>query len=539
MTQLLARSNKEKTKLSQDDAGTLFFLAALIFGGWFRLYPAYLAGFPIGDGGLFYSMTQALQENGYRIPEFVQYNGLNIPFAYPPLGFYLSGLFSDVFGVELIEVFRFLPAIILILTIAAFYKLAIIILGTRYKAGIAALFYALLPKSITWLIMGGGITRSLGLLFLILAIQNIWLLFTQHSKKYLFLSIIFSALVCLSHPAMIIQTVGIAIFLFLFKGKNRQNFLRAILVAAGTLALTSPWWLTILTRFGMEPFLTASKTGFHDPFFWVSMSIYPFSEEPFMTLIIILAVIGIAVSIAQRKFLLPLMYFSPFLIEPRSAANVAIIPMALLASIALHDLIFPALTEIESKFKKAEHKIQYQNLSKKVLIAYIGIILLTSMQFYTLQTAGDRVTDENIQAYEWIKSNTPSDSQFMVITGNMNIFGDSTLEWFPTLTDRISLMTIQGGEWLDDKPFIEKFDDAKLLQSCVTSPSPRECIETQTNALELAYDYIYIARKTFRKEYTNIIIGDSLICDLREENNVYEEVYRSDNVSIFKYAHSD
>jgi len=90
-------------------------------GAALRLYTAYQAGFPINDGGLFYKMTRAIQYNNYLLPEYVYYNGLEIPFAYPPFGFYLAGLINDLLGIPLIKVFLWLPAIVLSFSVYVFY----------------------------------------------------------------------------------------------------------------------------------------------------------------------------------------------------------------------------------------------------------------------------------------------------------------------------------------------------------------------------------------------------------------------------------
>ena len=62
----------------------VFLFLAILFGGFIRLNPVLTSSFPLNDGGLFYTMVQDLQENGYRIPETTRYNQLNLPYAYPP-----------------------------------------------------------------------------------------------------------------------------------------------------------------------------------------------------------------------------------------------------------------------------------------------------------------------------------------------------------------------------------------------------------------------------------------------------------------------
>ncbi|MBI3738060.1 MAG: hypothetical protein HY258_03325, partial [Chloroflexi bacterium] len=81
---------KNLKRLTQDEIGALIAMLAVIFGGWVRLSAPAMAGFPINDGGLFYVMMQSIQRNNFQLPAFVQYNGLDIPFAYPPFGLYVG-----------------------------------------------------------------------------------------------------------------------------------------------------------------------------------------------------------------------------------------------------------------------------------------------------------------------------------------------------------------------------------------------------------------------------------------------------------------
>jgi hypothetical protein len=533
MSKMFNRAKTQRKPLSQDEIGILFLIAAFIFGSWFRLFPVYEAQFPINDGGLFYRMTEAVIENGFRLPKFVHYNGLSIPFAYPPLGFYIAGITSAIFGIKLIQVFLYLPAIVLIVMLFAFFALANTLFTSKLKAGVATLIFALLPRSITWLIMGGGVTRSFGELFLILAVQNIYLLFKKRTPKNLWLSILFSSLVCLSHPEAAVHTIGFALVLWVLIGRDRKGTLFALGVAGGTILLTSIWWFPIINRFGVAPFVSAVQTGLHSTnalvYFLIS-----FSEEPFLTIIAVLAIIGLAVKIVRREFLLPLWYVLPFLIEPRNAPNVSAIPMALLASTALQGLIFPALAQLESQLKKIEFQRSLQSKIEKGLLVYLGLCMLTGMYYYDLTITDRKVSPENQEAFQWVEENTPIGSRFLVVTGNTDLFADWTLEWFPVLTNRTSLTTIQGYEWLVGKNFSEHVNNIQLLQHCLANSTPLACVETQAEKLGSGYDYIYIAKKTAPENYANMIRGDALILEITREGELYKQVYHSNEVSIFK-----
>ena len=87
---------KARTRLNQVKPSIVFLILSLLVGGYIRLSMALSATFPLNDGGLFYQMTQELVANQFRLPFFTSYNHLNIPFAYPPLAFYLTGALNQL-----------------------------------------------------------------------------------------------------------------------------------------------------------------------------------------------------------------------------------------------------------------------------------------------------------------------------------------------------------------------------------------------------------------------------------------------------------
>jgi hypothetical protein len=518
----------EKEKLSADDQGTLLFISAIIFGAWFRLYPPWAAGFPINDGGLFHEMIIAIQHDNYRLPTYIFYNGLEIPFAYPPLALYLTAAASDLFHLPVLELIRWLPGIILILVLPAIFQTALLILGSRFQAGLATLLYALLPRSVTWLIMGGGVTRAPGQLFLLLAGLNILLLFLTTKRRYLALSILFSSLVCLTHPEAAIHTIGLALLLCFFYGRNRAGISNAVMVAIGTLIVTAPWWVTVFLRFGIDPFLSAMGTGLHSVSYFIVLFV-PWSGEPFLTIIAILAVIGFATQIARREYFLPAWVVLPFLLEPRSAANVSILPMALLSAIALGNLIFPALLDHENPSATSSGARPLMGRSAKFVFYYLTLCLLIAMQYFELDVSENRVASASRQTFQWIKDNTLPGSKFVIVTGQTDLFADFTNEWFPVLTDQISVTTIQGYEWIGRGRFAGQAEVIQKIQQCRGHTSPLTCIEDLVHTARLAYDYIYVARTV-----PTAGTAEKLIGELRD-NSQYSIIHQTEDAVIFRH----
>ncbi len=510
---------------SQDEIGILIAMLATIFGGWVRLFIPTIAGFPVNDGGLFYVMVRAIQENNFQLPLFVQYNGHDIPFAYPPLAFFIGAFLSSILRVSAIEILRWLPAVVLIATIPAFYSLAKNILNSSFEAGIATLIFAFTPRAMTWLIMGGGLTRSFGLLFLLLANASVYRLFVDGKKRELVLSILFSALVVLTHPETTIHAIGFSLLFWLFKGRNKAGTLNALYVGLGTLALSTAWWIPMLLRFGLDPMLAATQTGFHS-----ILSLLPIftvlTDEPLMTLIAVLGMIGFATRLAQKDYLLPAAYILPFIVEPRSAPTFAMIPFAMLAGIALTDIILPTPKKTNPRVALA-------------VMFFIGFYLLGSTLYFGTQLAGTTVSMANREAFDWVKSNTPLESRFLVLTGENDLFCDGVSEWFPALTGRVSLTTIQGTEWLPGK-FSVAVSTQPTIQNCLSGDDALRCIEQTAKRANLQYDFIYIARQSTIKNLCRVIStttrGDSLIFALEEQSG-HTPIYETDEVSIFSLQH--
>ncbi len=82
-----------------------------------RLYFVLRTDFPLNDGGLFYTMVQDIQRDGFLLPAYTSYNLDNIPFSYPPIAFYLAGISQLLTGASLVDIFRLLPALFSLLTI--------------------------------------------------------------------------------------------------------------------------------------------------------------------------------------------------------------------------------------------------------------------------------------------------------------------------------------------------------------------------------------------------------------------------------------
>src|SRR5215212_9943610 len=320
----------------------LILIFAIALGTFLRFNPTLLAGFAINDGGMFAVMVDDLKASHYHLPAFTSYNHLQIPFAYPPLGFYLGRIAADLFGLSAAQTLRWVPAFFASLSVPAFYWLALWLLKNKYHAAISTLFFALMPRALSWYVMGGGLTRSPGQLFMLLTLATVVRLYQENRRTDIFLAGLFGALAVMSHPEAAVHTFVSALFLWIMLSRKRTSFLNSLLVGLVVLVLSAPWWATVLHYHGIDPLLKGAATGqkalavFHLLFF-------VFTEEPYATVIAVLGLIGIAHQLLHKKYLLPLWMAIPFFVEGRSAAGPAAIPLAMLAAIGLVDVVYAGL----------------------------------------------------------------------------------------------------------------------------------------------------------------------------------------------------
>ncbi len=248
---------REKKVNQRQQFAALILITAILFGLFIRLAAPMNAGGPVNDGGLFLQMTHDLQSNHFVLPAVTLYNDADIPFAYPPIGFIITGLIQSLTKIPLITLFTYLPAVFSSIAILAFYFLALQITKDDLKASLAALFYAMIPKSFDWLIMGGGVTRAPAVCFSFLTLAFAYRLFTTKEARNIIPTAVFAALLVLTHPEITFQTAFSVFVLALFFLRNRKSFYHALIVVVFVVVLTSPWWLTVLSRHGLAPFQAA------------------------------------------------------------------------------------------------------------------------------------------------------------------------------------------------------------------------------------------------------------------------------------------
>jgi hypothetical protein len=489
---------------------------SVLFGAFIRFFPGLMTGFPLNDGGMFLSMIQDLRESGGVLPRFTSYNQLNIPFAYPPFGFYFAWAISAALRVSDITILRWLPPFVNTLSILVFYLLASEILASKPLGALAAGFYAVTPGAYGWFVMGGGLTRSFGSIFLLLSAISVLRAFKIGGAGYIALSILFCSLVVLSHPEAGLHAAAICALLWFFYGRNIRSFWRASLVGFSVLVATSPWWWAVISYHGLAPFLSAMHTGANGVPLWMGLKNLMLGAEvlPFLAAARLFAILW---GLWTRQYFLAIWIFLPYLVEPRSAPSVALYPLTMLMALAFARVI-PRFISILRR-KPAADEI-YKNKWVNHLLLGILIYMFIESNLYGFRLVGNSLAVGEREAMNWIEGNTPAGALFLPLTGVPSPETDPFVEWFPALAKRRSQSTIQGYEWLLADGFFRRYSALSELQRCDSA----ECVERWSRDNDLPYDYAVLAAGNVNGE-----LGRSF-----QMNPDYARVYSTREVVIYE-----
>ncbi|HWQ83782.1 MAG TPA: 6-pyruvoyl-tetrahydropterin synthase-related protein [Anaerolineales bacterium] len=474
----------------------LFLALAILLGGYARLNQVLTSPFPLNDGGLFYAMTQDLQANQYSLPEKTSYNQLELPFAYPPLPFYLAGGLNDLTGWELLEFFRLLPAVFSILAIVAFYWLANDLAENRVHAGVATLIFALLPTTFDWLIMGGGLTRAPAFFFALLTLHRIYLLYTRRRTGDVLWTAVLASLTILSHPETALHTVISAVVFFFFLERSKSGLIKSLLVAGLVLGLTSPWWIPNLARHGLEPYLAAGSTGWHNFTALVQLFRFDLTNEYGLATIGVLALIGLFWQLANSQVFLPVWLLVIFLSEPRSAPLYITPILALTASYSLLRILRFFKPAKDATRVDSTSEIPLSSRAGRVLFALLFAQWTLSALVIPVIIAGTKtLSPADKTAFDWVTANTLPQARFLILTGD-DPFSDPTSEWFPALTGRVSVATVQGYEWEAAQDFEQIKQRGRQVQECVqqTPACIKEWAANTGAEAGMEYDYILLRK---------------------------------------------
>lgn len=501
----------------------LFLILATFLGLYARLAAPAQAGFPVLDGGLFYTMANNLIQHHFRPPLTTSYNHLGIPFAYPPLGIFLLAWLAKASGWNLLEAIRWLPGLISLLTLPAFYGLAREMLRSPSQAALATLLYAALPRAYEWNIMGGGVTRAPGTLFYLLFVWMAYRAFTRQEWRATLLAAVMGGLTLLTHPERSLHAAAAGLLFWLWLGRSREGTLRALAISGGTLLISAPWWAIVIGRYGLSTIWLATQAGEPRWLFWAPLLQVDFTDES-LPLTALLALLGALLAWQTGQRLLPLWFLLIFFTDPRSAPHVIGAPAALLASFGLSQGIFPLFGPVGQGWLAS-----LQQRNGKVALTYLVILLTFNVQSNLLILQERYIlAPADQEAMAWIAEHIPSDKRFLALGWEQIPSLSPFLEWFPALSERMNIATLQGREWLEGKAHFKfRVDTFPELYACLFQET--ECLEEWARSHDETFDYVYLSLS---------VPGGGIrlprLADALRNAAAYQLVYESPAVLIFE-----
>jgi hypothetical protein len=504
---------------NQSDFVLFALLGAIFLGAFIRLYPAFISDFPINDGGLFYRFVLELQKQAYRLPLTSAYNHVQIPYVYPPLSFYLAGLTNSILRIPLLDIIRWLPAVVSVSTIPVFYFLAREVLKSEFQAILAVYCFAFLPTAFDFMVVGGGLSRSFGFLFSILTLQQEIRMLHSNRFVYTLGTGVFAALTVLSHPVAAWFTFFSAAIIWLFEGRSKQAIIQAAAVIVIGAAFSAPWWSTILLRFGPQVLFSAFQAGQLNNYNILAVFLFIHTNEPLLDLEAVLALFGFFACLKNKQFFAPIWLVVVFLLEPRLSATYAVMPTALLAAIGLDSIIQAIFSVNSTDENTGNHRL---NNTGRLLLLYLFIY---GMIAAFIAAPHSHLNQAERQAISWIQSSLPQGQSFLVVSGITSAGDDYVSEWLPALTDQVSLATPQGSEWLPGDVFRQRWIEHDSLQACFYRDGT--CLDQWAEHIQSSYEYVLVTPNE------NGEVG--ALPAFLDKNHNFQVVYAWDGVEIYRH----
>ena len=457
--------------------GPILLAVAVISGALVRGLPLLGTDFPLGDGGLFATMIGDISANGLVPPAFTSYNGGGLPFAYPPLAFEFAAILQSAFGISTVDLLRVVPMIVSVATIPACFLFLRRLMNDENSAALATVAFAVAPRSYAWLIVGGGLTRSFGLLFALLALWQAIGLLQHGGQRRAIATGAFAGLTALSHLSAAVFLVATATIL---AWRYRRAIpLRGIGTALGVaILIAGPWQLLVISRHGFGPLLAAGGSRIADlPDAFYQLLNLRFTGEFLFAPVAILGAFGLIIAVLAGPRWIAVWLVTLFVVTSGDATTYAMVPWAVLVAMAVRRFIWPlAATRFRPVLATATLGLAIMGSSGTSL--YVDSPL-HSVPSATRAAMGDA------------RGELTAGSQVLVVSGSR--WGlDSTAEWFPVLSGRESVATVQGNEFAPGGQWSRAIARAKALEEC--SEQGVGCLDEWSRKYGVAFDAVFIPK---------------------------------------------
>ena len=522
------------------EASRLPIIGILCLSTILRFAPIIGGTFPIGDGGLYLAMIKAFEHNLLAMPSHVVYGADILTYSYPPAAFWLAALIHNLTGVDEIRLLMFIPAAFASIVPLSAYLAAKAFFeneprlttahSARRLALVTGLLLTLAPAAYAVMTNGGGLTKAPSFFFVLLALWRGQILLRERRPRDVIALAVCGGVAAMFHPDG-------ALFLSLSLGvlMLRHFSLRgsAMLVAAalGCVLVTAPWWLNVLIASGVTPLLSAGSMSL-DPQAAIMNCIVVICGESLVLMLILpfLCVAGFIIGIYRGLAFLPIWLYIVSLLDARNVERDGTFIVVIVATIGM---IYGTTTLVNLLLALPRKMKLLPNIRSAQAAQLIGVIILIFVSVSEFHTTNMNVLNNNeILAMEAVAASTPPDASAAVLTG-VQWGQDDISEWFPALSHRTSVNTVQGYEWMGQAAWRSRNELSNELQVCVGSTDPLDCVEATLRSHSQAVEILYVAGP---KSETAALKRRDLTAGLRTEldmNPGWHLIFRNDAASIF------
>jgi hypothetical protein len=538
----------------------LLLLSVLIVAA-IRLQLLIATDFPLNDGGLFLAFVEVISRVFPNLPHVVHYNGLSIPFAYPPLSFWVSAAAVQL-GIEPLAIVHRLPILMNIGYVLLFALLLLRTGHSRLFTALAVLVFGTTFRSYEWLVMGGGLSRGFGSIFLLAAVLMLmtdggkargrWPLprlprlvaggacvgaaMLSHLEWGLLAA--FSALVCLAMPRP-----GLA------------AYVRASLVVGMTaVALVAPWFWWVYQIHGLEPFVAASKTSSWRMGVVLDAAKVILKSSSYLLPFVLLGTVAAA---RTRDLFWVIFLAAALILTPRGGGTPMVLALAVLATSGFFALW-----------------VLLQGSTGRIRTTATAGLVLMGCTLAAMRIMDEISRDENFAALSpeqrsamaWVAQTHPG-SRFAIVKEAPWTY-DSAAEWFPVLARAVNATTLQGREWLPGQDFGHTYEaveeqlhmstSCEMVQRSLEAFAPLDFVWTEgvdltararalhseqngktlPERVEVMSRVLSGSRPPYRGASRTALRGPGTVAGCLEAAG-YQEVHSNTRVRIFRVPHDE
>ncbi|MGY8734082.1 MAG: hypothetical protein ACKVK0_18270 [Pirellulales bacterium] len=412
-------------------------------------------GIPYELGGLFVRFAREISSHNYALPTSIPYYTLDgLPFAYPPVPFYLLAVVLDVLPIGEITAINVLPTLISIGAIGAFYLLLCQLPLSRYERAFAILAWAILPNAFAEQTQAAGIAESFGTLAMILLMAGSMYHLNQRTRRSAGVLGASWALAIVASPGSIIGSIVIVGIVFsgmlitaVSMKEAASRLLNIGVVVVSTAVLTSFYWVNVIVRHGLEAFTYpfSNEVGIADP-----VVLFEFMTETMFKAIFIqtggvivpfMAILGAVVLLRRNHWLLAV-WLIGLIVIPREGVWLVAAPTAVLVGVGVRNHAFPVFQKLWTKNRLSKRASFFCRVA---VIAVLMVPMFAPVRLVAKQVLYSRgdvfLSEKHLDTMEWVSQNVEPGSKFIVV-GNTNV-----VEWFPHRAEQEVLNMPYGSEW--------------------------------------------------------------------------------------------